>query len=123
MPIAEVARRTGIAVTTLRFYEKELPGLFRPRKTAGGHRRYAEQDVARFAAIRRLTGEEGLGLGEVRRVMASRGDAEPLREGFEALSRTVERCELALADLASRVERLEARVAEFPAGKRRRWFQ
>ena len=124
LPIAEVARRTRIPVTTLRFYEKELPGLFRPRKTAGGHRRYTEEDVARFAAVRRLTAEQGLGLSRVRRVMSSRGDAEPLRERTETLSRAVERCELALTDIAARVARIEARLEEVAPPKRRRgWFQ
>jgi DNA-binding transcriptional MerR regulator len=123
MRIADVARRTGIPVTTLRFFEKELPGLFHPRKTAGGHRRYAEQDVARFAAVRRLTAQEGLGLSEVRRVLSSRGDAEPLRERTDTLARALERCEIALADLTSRVERIEARLQELiPVRRRRGWF-
>ncbi len=40
--ISAVSRRTDIPVSTLRFYERELPGLFHIRKTAGGHRRYGE---------------------------------------------------------------------------------
>jgi DNA-binding transcriptional MerR regulator len=124
IPIAAVSRRTGIPITTLRFYEKELPGLFHVRKTPGGHRRYGEQDVARFAAVRRLTEAEGLGLSEVRRIMASRGDSEPLREQVDALARALERQELAATDLAGRVERLERRVDELAGSRRRRgWFK
>lgn len=123
IPIAEVARRTDIPVTTLRFYEKELPALFRVRKTAGGHRRYGEEDVARFAAVRRLTHAEGLGLAEVRRVLSSRGDAEPVRERTEAVSRALERCELAVADLTSRLDRVERRLNELVPSKRRGWFK
>jgi DNA-binding transcriptional MerR regulator len=40
LSIGAVSKRTGIPVTTLRFYERELPRLFPIRKTAGGHRRY-----------------------------------------------------------------------------------
>lgn len=124
IPIAAVSRRTGIPITTLRFYEKELPGLFHVRKTPGGHRRYGEQDVARFAAVRRLTEAEGLGLSEVRRIMASRGDSEPLREQVDILAQALERQELAAADLAGRVERLERRVDELAGSRRRRgWFK
>ena len=42
LSISAVAARTGIPVSTLRFYERELPGLFHIRKTAGGHRRYGD---------------------------------------------------------------------------------
>lgn len=124
IPIAAVSRRTGIPVTTLRFYEKELPGLFHVRKTPGGHRRYGEQDVARFATVRRLTEAEGLGLSDVRRAMASRGDSEPLREQIEVLSRAMERQELALSDLTRRLDRLERRIEETAGSKPRRgWFK
>ena len=124
IPIAAVSRRTGIPVTTLRFYEKELPGLFHVRKTPGGHRRYAEEDVARFSAVRRLTGTEGLGLSQVRRTMASAGDAEPLREEVQALSRALERQEMAFSDFRDRLERLERRIEELAGSKpRRRWLR
>jgi DNA-binding transcriptional MerR regulator len=124
IPIAAVSRRTGIPVTTLRFYEKELPGLFHVRKTPGGHRRYGEEDIARFSAVRRLTGTEGLGLSQVRRAMASAGDAEPLREEVQTLARAVERQELALSDLGRRLDRLERRVEELAGAKPRRgWLR
>ena len=86
LSISEVSRRTGIPVSTLRFYERELSGLFHIRKTAGGHRRYSEADVARFATVRRLSESGGLGLSEVRRAVRSRGDEEPLREEVERLA-------------------------------------
>ena len=88
LSISAVSRRTGIPVSTLRFYEKELPGLFHIRKTRGGHRRYGEEDVARFVTVRRLTESEGLGLADVRRVLMSRGDAEALRVEVDRVRET-----------------------------------
>ncbi len=124
LSISAVAARTGIPVSTLRFYERELPGLFRIRKTSGGHRRYADGDVERFAAVRRLTESEGLGLAEVRRVLMSAGDAEALREEVERVRDSGAADGQALRDLIRRVDALEARIAALEAGPpRRRWLR
>jgi MerR family transcriptional regulator/heat shock protein HspR len=122
--IADVARQTGIPVTTLRFYERELPGLFRIRKTRGGHRRYSPQDVARFAAVRRLTEVEGLKLAEVRRVMTSRGSQEALREEVDLLLDVHEAETRLLDDLTRRLEGLEKRLAalEVSRPRKRGWL-
>ncbi len=116
LSIAAVARQTGIPVTTLRFYEKELPGLFGVQKTPGGHRRYDDDAITRFAVVRRLT-REGLPLADVRRaVLARQGPANhPDRPGDASL----------VEDLTQRLTALEARVArlETAAARRRGWFR
>ncbi len=124
LTISDVARKTGIPVSTLRFYERELSGLFHIRKTAGGHRRYGEADVERFATVRRLTETEGLGLGEVRRAVLSRGESEALREEVERMAEAQAAAAGAIEALARRVAELEARVAALEAGgrRRRRWL-
>lgn len=115
---------TNIPVSTLRFYERELPGLFHIRKTAGGHRRYAEADVARFVTVRRLTESEGLGLAEVRRVLTSRGDAEALRDEVERVRSTGAADALAVRDLERRMEAIEARLAALEtAPAKRGWLR
>jgi DNA-binding transcriptional MerR regulator len=124
LSISAVSRLTGIPVSTLRFYERELPGLFHIRKTAGGHRRYADADVARFVTVRRLTESEGLGLFEVRRVLTSRGDAEALREEVERVRAGGAADALALRDLERRVETLEARLAALESAPAKRgWLR
>jgi DNA-binding transcriptional MerR regulator len=124
LSISAVAERTGIPVSTLRFYERELPGLFHIRKTSGGHRRYGAGDVERFAAVRRLTEVEGLGLAEVRRALMSRGDSEALREEVERVRDAGAADAQALRDLLHRVEALESRIAALEAGPpRRRWLR
>ncbi|UPT63390.1 MAG: helix-turn-helix domain-containing protein [Hyphomonadaceae bacterium JAD_PAG50586_4] len=50
-PIGETAKRTGIKIPTIRYYEQE--GLLPPpRRTQSGRRVYAEAEVQRLAFIR-----------------------------------------------------------------------
>jgi MerR family transcriptional regulator/heat shock protein HspR len=122
-PISEVARRTGVPPSTLRFYEREMPGLFLIRKTPGGHRRYTEEDVERFTAIRRLTHSESLPLSEVRRVLASRGDHEPLREEVARLRAARQEDGWTISELGRRIATLEQRLDAISGGPRRSWFR
>lgn len=47
LSIGELVARTGVADGTLRAWERRY-GLLQPRRTAGGHRRYSDADVARI---------------------------------------------------------------------------
>jgi len=49
--IGELARRTGTKVPTIRYYEK-VGLLPQPRRSAGNHRLYGPQHVARLGFIR-----------------------------------------------------------------------
>ena len=71
MPIGEVARRTGVTVPTLRAWERRYE-LLLPVRTAGGHRRYSDEDVQRVLAVLELTGQ-GWGVGAAARRVAGRG--------------------------------------------------
>src|SRR5690606_867413 len=51
---SEVARLVGVAVTTLRTWDRRY-GLGPPGHEAGKHRRYRDEDVRRLAEMRRLT--------------------------------------------------------------------
>jgi DNA-binding transcriptional MerR regulator len=52
MRIGELARRTGVSVRALRYYEEE--GLLPAERTPGGHREYPESAVARVRRIQEL---------------------------------------------------------------------
>jgi DNA-binding transcriptional MerR regulator len=73
MPIGEVARRTGVTVPTLRAWERRY-GLLLPVRTAGGHRRYSDEDVQRVLAVLELTGQ-GWAVGAAARRVADRRSA------------------------------------------------
>jgi MerR family transcriptional regulator, light-induced transcriptional regulator len=78
--IAALARRTGMAPDTLRKWERRY-GVLRPRRTAGGQRRYDEADVARVHWLRdRLA--EGYRIGEAAELLGGAA-AEAPRTGPE----------------------------------------
>ncbi|WP_300265753.1 MerR family transcriptional regulator [Microbacterium sp.] len=65
--IGDVARRTGLSVSAIRFYSDE--GLVPPTdETDGGHRLYDLEAVARFEFIRTLR-DLDTGLDQIRRVL------------------------------------------------------
>lgn len=67
LTIGDLAERTGVAPATLRSWESRY-GFPRPVRLPGGHRRYAEQDVAAVLEVVRQR-DAGLGLeAAVRRV-------------------------------------------------------
>lgn len=51
-PVAEAARRTGLSIDTLRWYERT--GLIDPPARAGRQRRYSDLDVERIRFVCRL---------------------------------------------------------------------
>ncbi len=66
--IGEVARRSGVKIETIRFYERS--GLLAPPpRTAGGHRVYGSAAAQRLNFIRRAR-ELGFTLAQVRELLA-----------------------------------------------------
>ncbi len=60
--IGEVARRTGLTVSAIRFYEAK--GLVEPIRTSGNQRRFLRSDIRRVSFIR-IAQQLGLSLGEI----------------------------------------------------------
>lgn len=69
MSIGELAERTGVAITALRYYD-EL-GLVRPISRASGQRRYGESAVRAVGVVLSLR-DVGFSLAEVGELIASR---------------------------------------------------
>jgi DNA-binding transcriptional MerR regulator len=100
LSIGDVARRTGLSVHALRFYERE--GLMLTQHVArgtGGHRRYSEQDVYWLQICIKLRRSE-MPLARIREL------AELVREGpgneqqrLELLRAQQQRVESQLAEL------------------------
>ena len=65
--ISVAAELAGLHPQTLRIYERE--GLLDPGRSAGGTRRYSQNDITRLLEITALTGD-GLNLAGIRRVLA-----------------------------------------------------
>ena len=60
---AQLAQRSGVAVSALHFYERQ--GLIRSRRTPGNQRRYAREMLRRVAFIR-VSQRVGIPLAEIR---------------------------------------------------------
>lgn len=62
LPIGELARRTGLAVSAIRFYEEK--GLVQALRTGGNQRRFLRSDIRRLSFIL-IAQKLGLGLAEI----------------------------------------------------------
>lgn len=71
LPIGHIARRTGLAVSAIRFYEEK--GLIRATRTASGQRRFARADIRRLSFIR-IAQSLGFTLPQIREVLAGLPD-------------------------------------------------
>jgi Hg(II)-responsive transcriptional regulator len=74
LSIGQVARRAGVGVETVRFYERE--GLVEePPRRASGYRQYSEQVVTRLHFIKRAK-QLGFSLKEISELLLLRVDAQ-----------------------------------------------
>ena len=85
MQIGIVAKKIGLSVDAIRFYERN--GLLpRPPRTQGGFRRYGENDVETLVFVRRVQGL-GFKLREIRGLVNLRGNrlqpCAPVRRRLE----------------------------------------
>ncbi len=85
LTVGQVARRSGVAVSALRFYEDR--GLIRSRRSAGNQRRYG-RDVLRRVAVIRTAQRVGISLELIAAALASLPrDKAPTRADWSRLSR------------------------------------
>lgn len=84
MNIGEVAKRSGIGIETIRFYEREGL-LLKPERRPSGYRQYDEATVERLNYIRRAK-ELGFTLAEVKELLelsAAHSICEHIRQRAE----------------------------------------
>lgn len=123
LTIGQVSERTGLPVSTIRFYEKEFSGYLRPLKTSGGHRRYRAEDVERLKRIHHLTHERGRPLREVRETLVSELDPVLLRRDVDLLLEVFEKLVQENTLLHRAVEDLSSRLASLEEERRKRRFK
>src|SRR5262249_26860734 len=86
LAIGDVATRTGVAPSALRFYERE--GLIASERSDGGQRRF-NREVLRRVAFIRVAQRVGLTLDEIRDPLASLPRAHaPTKADWARLSRS-----------------------------------
>lgn len=67
LPIGELARRTGLSVSAIRYYEDK--GLVEPLRTGGNQRRFLRSDIRRLSFIL-IAQKLGMSLDEIERALA-----------------------------------------------------
>ncbi|MEQ7124401.1 MerR family transcriptional regulator [Actinopolymorpha sp. B11F2] len=100
MKIGEVARRAGVTIDTIRFYERRGV-LSAPARRPSGYREYGEDTVGRIQLARRMK-SLGLSLDEIIDALAAH-DAGPVT------------CESERWRLDAALDRVDARIAELKA--------
>ena len=96
LTIGQIAERTGLAVSAVRFYEER--GLVHPGRNAGGQRRFAKADIRRLSFIMILQ-QLGFSLSEIRDCLAALPEGRtPTKRDWAGISRQMR------ADLDRRIE-------------------
>ena len=97
LSIGDVARRTGLSVSAIRFYEEQR--LIEPVRNRGNQRRFLRSDIRRLSFIL-IAQRLGLSLGEIKAQLATLPQGRtPTARDWEAISRAIR-------------TRLDARIAE-----------
>jgi len=85
--IGDLSRRTGVAVSALRFYEQR--GLLTALRTRGNQRRFLRSDIRRVSFIL-IAQRLGLALNEIERELAQLPQGRtPTLADWEAISRSM----------------------------------
>jgi MerR family mercuric resistance operon transcriptional regulator len=99
LSIGQVARRAGVGVETVRFYERQ--GLLeQPPRKASGYRQYREDVVSRLRFIKRAK-ELGFSLKEIAELIALRFDPATTCQDIR------HRAEAKLADIEAKIRDLQ----------------
>ncbi len=99
LTIGELSGRSGVAASTLRFYERE--GLIHSRRTSGNQRRYG-RDMLRRVSFIKVSQGVGISLAAIRQALSVLPEGRtPTRADWETLSRGWER------DLTERIAVLQ----------------
>ncbi|NCP17686.1 MAG: redox-sensitive transcriptional activator SoxR [Erythrobacter sp.] len=97
LPIGDLARRTGLSVSAIRYYEAK--GLIEPHRTGGNQRRFLRSDIRRLSFIL-IAQRLGLSLAEIEAQLARLPQGRtPDARDWAAISRAIR-------------DQLDARIAE-----------
>jgi MerR family redox-sensitive transcriptional activator SoxR len=84
LTVGEVARRSGVPVSALHYYEAE--GLIRSRRSAGNQRRFP-RGVLRRVAVIKIAQRAGVSLREIKEALSRLPqDRPPMREDWALMS-------------------------------------
>ncbi len=98
IPIGQLAERTGLSVSAIRFYETK--GLVKPMRNSGGQRRFLRSDIRRLSFVL-IAQQLGLPLREILTVLeALPHERTPTQQDWTRISKAVR------AELDDRIAKL-----------------
>ncbi|MBQ4853360.1 heavy metal-responsive transcriptional regulator [Rhodanobacter sp. B2A1Ga4] len=110
LTIGAVAKRVGVAIDTIRYYERE--GLLpEPQRRASGYRSYGESAVVQLRFIRRAK-DLGFTLEEIRELLALSADRQ---RGVKAVKQRAEKRLAAIEQRIAELQRVRDGLAELVA--------
>ncbi len=101
--ISVAAELSNMHPQTLRMYEQR--GLVEPKRSPKGTRLYSQADVEKLRRIQEMTGELGLNLAGVQRVLDLEAEVQDMHERIEELELQALRAQVQLAEELERVRR------------------
>lgn len=106
LTIGDLAQRTGLAVSAIRFYETH--GIVAPVRNAGGHRRYGRADIRRLS-FAMIAQQLGLPLAEIAGHLSSLPDHRaPSKRDWSRISAQIgEELDRRIAMMTALRERLD----------------
>jgi MerR family transcriptional regulator, redox-sensitive transcriptional activator SoxR len=85
IPIGLLAKRTGLAVSAIRYYETQ--GLVRPIRSAGGQRQFRRSDIRRLSFVL-IAQRFGFSIADIRAALANLPDNRtPTKADWTKISR------------------------------------
>ena len=107
LTIGQVAKRTGLSIPTIRYYEME--GLIFPARSAGGQREFISADIRRLSFIL-IAQQLGFSLQEIRAKLGSLpNNRTPTQDDWASISRSFREALQARIDMATRMrDRLDS---------------
>ncbi len=86
LSIGEIARRTGLSVSAIRFYEEK--GLVTSERNAGGQRRFLRRDIRRLSFVL-IAQKFGFTIGDIKKHLDTLPDGRtPTKADWAKMSRT-----------------------------------
>ena len=113
--IGDLARRTGVGIETIRYYER-IRLMPQVRRSSGGRRKYRDDDVKTLAFIKKAR-DLNFRLEDIRALLALRGPDQECSDVKKIAQRHLEQVRAELRRTAE-VERILAEaVTDCPGGK------
>ena len=125
LSIRQVAQRTGLPPSTIRYYDQQFEDYLDIRRGAGRRRLFSELAVERLLQVQRMLKEEGLSLRQARQALAGQpgaagaqagGGRDNLRAQVEELRQEVGALDKKLRDLKDIQQRTLALIDSLTRG-------